>query len=55
MLKQVEMYHSFDTWFNEFMKSIKKYTMGLHSFSVNDILFSENNYLYFRKDLIKQI
>ena len=34
---------------------IEKYTMELHSFSVNDILLPVNNHLYFRKDLIEQI
>lgn len=54
-LQQVTFNHLSDKSFDEFMKIYKQYTNIPYWFLVNDISFSSDNHLLFRKLLVKNL
>ena len=52
-LQQIELDHSSDIDFKDFMKIYKKYTKEPYSFLVNDTTLLSNDPLRFRKNLLR--
>ena len=52
-LQQIELDHSSDIDFKDFMKIYKKYTKEPYSFLVNDKTLLSNDPLRFRKNLLR--
>ena len=51
-LQQIDLNHSSDIDFKDFMKIFKKYTAEPYSFLVNDTTLPSDNLLRFRKNLL---